>query len=60
MTFLTLIQFFGLPVTFWLYGLICLTALLFVYFLMPETKGKSLEKIEELWYSCKKAREIDN
>ena len=60
MTFLTLIQFFGLSVTFWLYGLICLAAFLFVYFLMPETKGKSLEEIEELWYSCKKAREIDN
>jgi len=60
MTFLTLIQFFGRSVTFWLYGLICLAAFLFVYFLMPETKGKSLEEIEELWYSCKKAREIDN
>jgi len=60
LTFLTLIQIFGRSGTFWLYGLICLAAFLFVYFLMPETKGKSLEEIEELWYSCKKARGIDN
>jgi len=32
--------------TFWLYGGICLTGYLFVYRLLPETKGKSLEDIE--------------
>ncbi len=31
---------------FWGYGLISIGAFTFVYFLMPETKGRSLEKIE--------------
>lgn len=35
--------------TFWIYALICAAG--FIYFLRrcPETKGKSLEQIEELW-----------
>lgn len=32
--------------TFWLYGLTCFLGLSFVYFRLPETKGKSLEEIE--------------
>jgi MFS transporter, SP family, galactose:H+ symporter len=50
-TFLTLIQILGRSGTFWLYGFICFAAFLFVYFLMPETKGKSLEEIEEFWHA---------
>ncbi len=49
-TFLTLIRILGRSGTFWLYGFICFAALLFVYFRMPETKGKSLEEIEEFWH----------
>lgn len=33
--------------TFWLYGLICLLGFLFVKRNLPETKGKSLEEIEQ-------------
>lgn len=33
--------------TFWLYGLICLLGFLFIFKYLPETKGKSLEEIEE-------------
>lgn len=33
--------------TFWLYGLICLLGFLFIKKYLPETKGKSLEEIEE-------------
>jgi SP family sugar porter-like MFS transporter len=33
--------------TFWLYGFICLGGLLFIYKKLPETKGKSLEAIEQ-------------
>lgn len=33
--------------TFWLYGLICILGFIFIYRRLPETKGKSLEKIEE-------------
>jgi SP family sugar porter-like MFS transporter len=32
--------------TFWLYGLICVLGFLFIYKKLPETKGKSLEEIE--------------
>ena len=42
-TFLTLIQLLGRPGTFWLYGAMSIVTWLFVYFYVPETKGKSLE-----------------
>lgn len=34
--------------TFWLYGFICLLGFLFILKKLPETKGKSLEEIENL------------
>lgn len=33
--------------TFWVYGLICLGGFLFIWHQLPETKGQSLEQIEE-------------
>lgn len=33
--------------TFWLYGIICILGFIFVKAQLPETKGKSLEEIEE-------------
>ena len=38
----------GFP--FFIYSLMCLICVLFVFFLLPETKGKSLEEIETLWH----------
>ncbi|MNL43608.1 Major myo-inositol transporter IolT [compost metagenome] len=32
--------------TFWLYGIVCLLGYLFLRIYLPETKGKSLEEIE--------------
>ncbi len=55
LTFLTLVQTVGRPGTFWLYGLLGIGAWLFVYFLVPETKGKSLEEIEAYWRAGKHA-----
>jgi len=49
MTFLTLIQKMGRAGTFWLYGLISVAGWLFCYFFVPETRGRSLEQIEEHW-----------
>jgi len=35
----------------------CLLAVVFVYFMIYETKGLSLEEVDELYYECKNARE---
>ncbi|WP_245803688.1 sugar porter family MFS transporter [Algoriphagus marinus] len=32
---------------FWLYGLICFAGFVIIYFILPETKGKSLEQLEK-------------
>lgn len=46
-TFLTLLQSIGPSYTFWLYALVGALGIIFVWKLVPETKGKSLEEIEE-------------
>lgn len=33
--------------TFWLYGIICILGFIFIYRKLPETKGKTLEQIEQ-------------
>jgi sugar porter (SP) family MFS transporter len=35
--------------TFWLFALMCIPYILIVWKLLPETTGKSLEEIEEMW-----------
>lgn len=49
LTFLSLIQEFGTGYTFWLYTFICLLGLWFVYKMVPETKGKTFEQIQNFW-----------
>jgi sugar porter (SP) family MFS transporter len=44
-TFLPLIQAVGNSVTFSIYGCFCILTLLFVRFVIPETKGRELESI---------------
>ena len=46
LTTLSLVTKLGAAHTFWLYAGISLVALLFIWRLVPETKGKSLEQIE--------------
>ena len=56
LSFLTLTQMLGKAATFWLYGAVSIGAWLFAYFLVPETKGKSLEQIEAHWRGGKHPR----
>jgi sugar porter (SP) family MFS transporter len=45
LTFLSLIKAAGNSVTFAIYGVFCILTLLFVRFIIPETKGRELESI---------------
>ena len=40
---------FGHMFVYALYGIICIVAAVFVYKLVPETKGKTLEQMSALW-----------
>jgi MFS transporter, SP family, galactose:H+ symporter len=57
-SFLTLTQVLGKAGTFWLFGGVTIGAWFFAFFLVPETKGKTLEQIEEHWRSGKSPRAL--
>ncbi len=44
----------GFP--YWVYGVMCIIAALIVWKLVPETKGKTLEEMEEVWGGEKQDR----
>ena len=48
-TFLSLIEAVGKPVTFWLYAVCGVIAFAFTWVLVPETRGQRLEQIETYW-----------
>jgi sugar porter (SP) family MFS transporter len=58
LTFLTLTKALGKPGTFWLFGVVTIAAWLFAFFLVPETKGKTLEQIEAYMRSGKHPRAL--
>ena len=49
MTFLHLARYLTRHGTFWLYTGIALLGWIFIFLLLPETKGRSLEQVEELF-----------
>ena len=57
-TFLSLVGAVGRSWTFWLYALVGIGALVFSYWLVPETKGRSLEEIESRWHTIRHPREL--
>jgi MFS transporter, SP family, galactose:H+ symporter len=56
LTFLTLTKVLGKPGTFGLYAAVTIGAWFFAYFLVPETRGKTLEQIEAHWRAGKGPR----
>jgi MFS transporter, SP family, galactose:H+ symporter len=55
LTFLTLVDKLGPSLTFWVYGLCAIGAGVFSYHFVPETKGHTLEQIEEFWHAKNQA-----
>jgi sugar porter (SP) family MFS transporter len=47
LTFLVLVERLGPSYTFWIYAVVSLGSLAFSYYLVPETKGRTLEEIED-------------
>jgi len=58
LTFLPLIGLLGKTGTFWFYAFFAVVTLVLFYFLIPETKGQSLEKIEDHWREGKRPSEM--
>jgi SP family galactose:H+ symporter-like MFS transporter len=48
-TFLRMVNGLGLAATFWVYAAVCVVGLVWGYYYIPETRGKSLEEIEQFW-----------
>lgn len=44
-----LVEHFNQAFPFWLYAFMCSITILFVWYFVPETKGQSLEEIEQMW-----------
>ena len=40
---------FGLHTLFWVHGSVCLTMIFIVYFTLPETQGKTLTQLENIY-----------
>lgn len=59
MTFISLYEAITIAGSFYLYAGIAGMATVFVYFCLPETKGRSLEEIEELFGKREKETECD-
>lgn len=51
LTFLSLLHTLGRSWTFWLYAIVGVVAWIFVYRLVPETKGCTLEEIDARWHN---------
>jgi len=45
--FLPLVALIGRSAVFWMLAVVCVAAALFIHFLVPETRGRSLEQIED-------------
>lgn len=58
LTFPILIEYIKEPSTFWIYTALSILGLFFCYYYVPETKGHTLEEIEEHWHQGKHPTEL--
>lgn len=58
LTFLILVDHLGKPCTFWLYAVIGIAGIIFCLMYVPETKGHTLEEIENHWLEGKHPTEL--
>lgn len=58
LSFLSILNYFGAAFSFWMYGSMCIIGLIFCYYLVPETRGISLEHIEKNLRDGRPAREL--
>jgi SP family galactose:H+ symporter-like MFS transporter len=58
MTFLSLLEFAGTGATFLVYAGVCLAALIFSWFMVPETRGRSLAQIEANLHAGRPVRRL--
>jgi SP family galactose:H+ symporter-like MFS transporter len=56
LTFLRLVETLGASSTFLLYAVASVASWLFAYYLVPETKGRTLEQIEAFWRAGRPSR----
>ncbi len=57
-TFLKLVNGIGIASTFWMYAAVCVVGLVWGKYYIPETKGHTLEEIEEHWRQGKSPRSL--
>lgn len=57
-TFLKLVNGIGIASTFWLYASVCVFGLVWGFYYIPETKGRSLEDIEAHWRARRSPRSL--
>jgi hypothetical protein len=57
-SFLKIVDVLTLAGTFWAFAIMGLISVIWGYFYIPETRGKSLESIEEHWKEGKTPREL--
>ncbi|XP_033208893.1 facilitated trehalose transporter Tret1-like [Belonocnema kinseyi] len=50
---------FGIYTTFWIYAVFCLTGTIMFIIVAPETRGKSLEEIQDILHERRKLKEDD-
>ncbi|MGD2279022.1 MAG: sugar porter family MFS transporter [Candidatus Omnitrophota bacterium] len=57
-SFLTIVQALGASTAFWIYAVLGIAGWFFCYFCVPETKGHTLEEIEDHWVQGRSPREL--